>query len=103
MQERDAARILDERVRDYELYISPVFSAVGDPARREDPAYHGHLANDGATCAADAGGEDDAAEMLRLFDAVLGSFDRLFSSIGSAERKGGAERLRAGAAAPSRM
>jgi len=36
--------------------------------------------------------------MLRLFDAVLGSFDRLFVSIGSAELKGGAERLRAGAA-----
>ena len=51
LQERDAARILDERVRDYELSVSPVFSAVGDPARREDPAYLGHLANDGATCA----------------------------------------------------
>ena len=36
--------------------------------------------------------------MLRLFDALLGSFDRLFVSIGSAELKGGAERLRAGAA-----
>ena len=31
--------------------------------------------------------------MLRLFDAVLGSFDRLFVSIGSAELKGGAEHL----------
>ena len=51
MQERDAARILDERARDYELYVSPVFSAVGDPERRADPAYLGHLANDGATCA----------------------------------------------------
>ena len=51
LQERDAARILDERVRDYELSVSPVFSAVGDPERREDPAYLGHLANDGATCA----------------------------------------------------
>jgi len=51
LQERDAARILDERVRDDELYISPVFSAVGDSARREDSAYLGHLANDGATCA----------------------------------------------------
>ena len=51
MQERDAARILDERVRDYELYVSPVFSAVGDPERRADPAYLGHLANDGAMCA----------------------------------------------------
>ena len=38
-------------MRDYELSVSPVFSAVGDPARREDPAYLGHLANDGATCA----------------------------------------------------
>ena len=36
--------------------------------------------------------------MLRLFDAALGSFDRLFVSVGSAELKGGAERLRAGAA-----
>ena len=32
---------------------------------------------------------------------VLGSFERLFFSIGSAELKGGAERLRAGATARS--
>ena len=35
----------------YELYVTPVFSAVGDPSLRDDPAYLGHLANDGATCA----------------------------------------------------
>lgn len=53
--------------------------------------------DNGATCAGDAGGEDDTAEMLRLLDAALSSFDRLFWSISAAELKGGAERLRAGA------
>lgn len=49
-EERDAKTILDERVGGYELYISGQFSAVGDPSRRDDPAYLGHLANDGSTC-----------------------------------------------------
>lgn len=69
-EERDAARILDERVRDYELYISPVFSAVGDPARREDPAYLGHLANDGATCASPERVEEYRSEAAASANAV---------------------------------
>lgn len=47
--DRDAAAILD-RVQGYELFVTGAFSAVGDPSRRDDPAYLGHLANDGSIC-----------------------------------------------------
>lgn len=69
-EERDAARILDERARDYELYVSPVFSAVGDPERRADPAYLGHLANDGATCASPERVEEYRSEAAAAANAV---------------------------------
>ena len=36
--ERDASEIVSTRAREYELYISAELSAVGDPARRDDPA-----------------------------------------------------------------
>jgi hypothetical protein len=48
--ERDAKHIATERVKDYELYASAQISAVGDPTRRDDPAYMGHFCNDGSTC-----------------------------------------------------
>ena len=48
--ERDAAVVANERVRRYELYASSSVSVVGDPARREDASYLGHLANDAVTC-----------------------------------------------------
>ena len=50
--ERDAGPIIGERVKQYELYASGQFSAVGDPARRDDPAYLGHFANDACSCLA---------------------------------------------------
>ena len=53
--------------------------------------------SDGITCDAGAGGAEDAAEMLRLLDATLGSFEKLFSSVGADELRGGVERLRASA------
>lgn len=37
-----------DRARDYELFATECWSIVGDPARDRDPAYLGHLANDGA-------------------------------------------------------
>ena len=48
--ERDAAQVTNERVKQYELYSSPMISAVGDPARRDDPTYLGHFANDARRC-----------------------------------------------------
>ena len=48
--ERDAQHIETERVKEFELYVSALISAVGDPARRDDPAYLGHFCNDGSTC-----------------------------------------------------
>ena len=52
--------------------------------------------SDGITCDAGAGGAEDAAEVLRLLDATLGSFDKLFSSVGPDELRGGVQRLRDG-------
>ena len=52
----------------------------------------------GVVCEAGAGGAEDAAEVLRLLDATLGSFDALFASVGADELRGGVERsARAGA------
>jgi len=48
--ERDASHIASERIKQYELYANPRISAVGDPSRRDDPAYLGHFCNDGSTC-----------------------------------------------------
>lgn len=48
--ERDAQEITTERVKQYELYSSAQISVVGDPSRRDDPAYLGHFANDASTC-----------------------------------------------------
>jgi hypothetical protein len=37
-----------ELARDYEIRVSGTLSLVGDPLLHEDPAYLGHMANDGA-------------------------------------------------------
>lgn len=42
--------VLGSQAREYEMTATATMSVVGDPARRDDPAYLGHFANDGASC-----------------------------------------------------
>ena len=67
--ERDAKEISQHRVKQYELYSSAEISAVGDPARRDEPAYLGHLANDGSTCASPTDKETYRRDSTRAANA----------------------------------
>eukprot|EP00310_Coccolithus_braarudii_P009393 CAMPEP_0183373938 /NCGR_PEP_ID=MMETSP0164_2-20130417/112912_1 /TAXON_ID=221442 /ORGANISM="Coccolithus pelagicus ssp braarudi, Strain PLY182g" /LENGTH=279 /DNA_ID=CAMNT_0025550889 /DNA_START=84 /DNA_END=923 /DNA_ORIENTATION=- len=69
-EERDARAILDERVGGYELYVTGVFSAVGNPSLRDDPAYLGHLANDASTCLEPKRVDDYRREVAAAANAV---------------------------------
>ena len=42
--------VLGTQAREYEMTATATMSLVGDPVRRDDPAYLGHFANDGASC-----------------------------------------------------
>lgn len=53
-EERNAERVTTNDARRYELQASATISCVGDPRLGADPAYLGHFANDGSTCAVPA-------------------------------------------------
>ena len=49
-KEARGAGSVDELRRDYELTVDATRTIVGDPQRADDPAYIGHMCNDGAAC-----------------------------------------------------
>ena len=68
-EERDLARVTRADAREYEVRATRRASCVGDPRRRDESAYMGHFANDGATCTAPHRAEAYRAETTAAANA----------------------------------
>ena len=72
MGERDADRVTSADARQYEVCATSTLSCVGDPRLRDNPAYLGHFANDGAVCAA-----PEAAAAYRVATVAAANADHV--------------------------